>query len=89
MMPWSSMQAITLTAPPQRPQTSISMEKTRFKRWVQVMPVKRAGSHRMTLHIGFPGSLRRFVNGMTLYVKIHYHWRHYPDSHSSKRPHTI
>jgi len=38
MISWSSIQAMTLTAPPQRPQTSMSMLKTRLSRWARVMP---------------------------------------------------
>jgi len=34
------MLAMTLTEPPQRPQTSMSILNTRFRRWAQVMPDK-------------------------------------------------
>ena len=37
---WSSMQAMTLTGPPQRPQTSMSILNTRSRRWAQVIPDK-------------------------------------------------
>jgi len=40
MISWSSIQAMTLTDPPQRSQTSISMLKTRFRRCAQAIPEK-------------------------------------------------
>ena len=41
MVSWSSMQAMILTDPPQRLQTAISTEKTRFRRWAQVIAAWR------------------------------------------------
>lgn len=40
MTSWSSIQAMTLTDPPQRLQTSMSILKTRLSRWAQDIPDK-------------------------------------------------
>ena len=42
MMSWSSIHAMTLTVPPQRLQTSISMLKTRLSLWAQVIAARRS-----------------------------------------------
>lgn len=46
MTSWSSMHAMTLTEPPQRPQTSMSILNTRFRRWAQVMAAWRSAGVR-------------------------------------------
>ena len=46
MTSWSSIHAMTLADPPQRPQTSMSILNTRFRRWAQVMAVWRSAGVR-------------------------------------------
>ena len=49
MMFRSSTQAMTLTDPPQRPQTSISILNTRLSRWAQDIATRRSAGERTSV----------------------------------------
>ena len=54
MTSWSSIQAMTLTDPPQRLQTSMSILNTRLSRWAQdIATCRSAGERTSVLAIRF------------------------------------
>ncbi len=61
MVSWPSMQAMTLTAPPQCPQVSMSILKTRFSRCAQVIAAWRSAGVLISAFVPVFSSLPRLA----------------------------
>ena len=81
MISWSSMQAMTLTDPPQRPQTSMSMEKNACqwcvtRRRAQVMAAWRSAGERVSvLAIRFTPCFVRLCINISKLIALHHNNR--------------
>jgi hypothetical protein len=68
MMSWSSIQAMTLTNPPQRPQISISILKTRLSLWAHVIAAWRSAgelSYSVLVVHNYAGRRHQYNSGCT------------------------